>query len=357
VGATLLAKHYGGETTIAGSNYLPQDAFRTLTAGMEELTAYHYASSLALQEAYGEYAAAGWRLRVGRQLHQVGVGKALRPTDLFNTSNPADPMWEPEGQDGIHLELPLLPRTRLEGFVQAGPRLAHSGGSARLSVTGPGSWRAAATFTRRWQSRIDWRALNTPAGVGAEATSGLEPFTRQFRWDLLAGELSGAVGGVNLRAEGGYAFVSAPAVTGTLGQAGRDHLRLMLGADHRFAFGLEALVEYMYLGQGRARASALDLNDRLALLNGEVQAIAAHGGYLSLAQDLPAGWNAGVRGQVAAITPANAALYPFVAWQPRQGISADLFGVLPLGSSRGAHGNLGPGLYLWLSFQLSVGAS
>ena len=132
----------------------------------------------------------------------------------------------------------------------------------------------------------------------------MDDLARTFRWDLVATELSAAIGRrTSVRTEAGYAFVQTPAEPGSLAAAGADHLRLMLGADHSFDAGLGILLEYMYLGQARSRAADLDLNDRLALLSGEVQASARHSGFFTLSQALPGRLTAGLRGQVAASRP------------------------------------------------------
>ena len=366
LGMTVLVKHYSGETTFPAASYLPDDVFAALVPpdeaagrpGMAEVIAYPYANALYLQQAYGEFGTAHFSLRIGRQLHLVGVGKGFRPTDLFNVTNPADPMWEPEGHDGIHLSAGLPLGGRLNGFAELGPRLSQSNFMVRAS-SADRRWRAAASFTRHWRPQTDWQALNTPAGLAAYAARGPGDFRRWFRWDQVAGELEGAFAGLGLRAEGGFVFIRPPASVGTLAHAGGDHLRLLVGADHTMDSGpgpLTALLEYTYLGQGRTRARDLDLNDWLMLLAGEVQGTARHTGYFSLSQGLPRRFAAGVRGQVATIEPANALIYPFVTWQPLDAVAADLFAVLPLGQRRGAFGNIGPGVYLWLRFELEGGA-
>jgi hypothetical protein len=362
-GASVIAKHYGGETAIPAGSYLPDDLFATLlgpdaaagTPGTAEALTYQYSNTLYLQEAYGEYRASGVQLRIGRQVYLAGVGQALRPTDLFNINNPADPMWEPEGHDGLRLTADLPLGTRFDGFLELGPRLARSNWTANLAVLRSGL-RAVASITRHWRSRTDWQALNTPAGLGQyTASGGMDDLARMFRWDLVATELSAAIGRrTSVRTEAGYAFVQTPAEPGSLAAAGADHLRLMLGADHRFDAGLGILLEYMYLGEARSRAADLDLNDRLALLSGEVQASARHSGFFTLSQALPGRLTAGLRGQVAAVAPANAVVNPFVTWQPNPWVTADLFGLIPLGSTRGAFGNVGPGIYLWIKFELAV---
>jgi hypothetical protein len=364
---TVLVKHYSGDTTFPAASYLPDDAFAALLPpdgasgrpGMADVIAYPYASALTLQQAYGEYGTARLSLRIGRQLHLSGVGQGFRPTDLFNLSNPADPMWEPDGHDGIRLAVGLPSGARLEGFVEMGPRLSRSNFMVRAAAA-RGPWRAAGSYTRRWQTQTDWQRLNTPAGLAAYAARGFAELRRSFRWDQVAAEAEGALGGSGVRAEAGFVFIRPPSEPGSLVRAGGDHLRLLLGADRTIDAGpgpLTALVEYTYLGQGRSRARDLDLNDRLMLLAGEVQGNARHTAYFSLSQGLGPRFAAGLRGQVAAIAPANALLYPFVTWQPLEAVAADLFAVLPLGSRRGAYGNLGPGVYLWLRFELEAGAS
>lgn len=353
LGVAVLAKEYRGTTTILADGYLPDDARAGLVAGdpdagrpgTADLLRFQLVREVRVHQAYADAGGERLRLKVGRQVFLAGDGQIFRPTDLFNYSRPGDPMWEPEGHDGARLTAKLASLTA-DGFVERG---AHPNGTARISAARAG-WRGGVAYTRHWQARTDWQALNTVDGLTALG-AGSGTFARDFRWDLVAAELSGAVAQINLRAEAGYAFIHAPAGAGTLTRAGQDHLRLALGLDRTFASGLNLLAEYLYLGQGRLRARELDLNDRLALLTGEVLSASRHSLFFSVGQELGTHFTVGVRGAVAAMDAVNVVLFPVAGAHLSDHAVVELSATLPLGARRGVNGNSGPGALLWLKLE------
>jgi hypothetical protein len=361
---TLLGKHYSGATTIPTDGYLPDETRAALVGpnaadgapGTAELVTYHLVDSLGLHEAYGEARSEHLRLRAGRQLFGVGAGKAFRPTDLFNFTYPGDPMWEPIGHDGLALAAALPASVDLEGFVELGPRMQNSNWVLRAAAA-HGSWRLGFSFTRHWAARTDWQAVNTPLALATLANGHLERFVRTFRWDQPAADVTGSVAGVNLRAEAGYAFLHAPAQEGTLSRAGENHLRLLVGADHAFARGASALIEYMYLGQGRNRGDELDLNDRLGLLAGEVLSVSQHLIFFATAQDVGSRLAIGLRGTAIPMDPVNVMLFPFVNLRLAESAALELYGTVPAGPERGVIGKTGPSIFLWLRFVATVNQS
>jgi len=360
-GISALVKDYYGTTTIPADSYLPDDARAALVdadpaagrPGTADLLAFPLSRQQQLHEAYAALNNERVRLTVGRQLFLTGTGQAFRPTDLFNFTHPGDPMWEPEGHDGVHVALGLSASTRLEGFVERQPSLGRANWIGRASAS-VGIWRGGLSFTHHAQPRTDWEAINSVDGLAAVAAGNATAFVRDFRWDLAAAEVVGALAGVNLRAEAGYAFVHAPAEVGTLARAADSHLRLLLGADHAFAAGFSLLLEYMYLGQGRVRSADLDLNDRLGQFTGELVSASRHTIFFAAGQELGSRFGLGLRGMAMVMDPVNVVFMPYLSWRMSAHATLDLNGTLPTGSPRGVIGDAGPGALVWLKLETGL---
>jgi hypothetical protein len=302
---SLLGKFYSADTIVNNALYLPREVHSLLLTSPNpggvstaDLIAYHLANAIYLNEAFGELHGPRLQLRVGRQLYRIGVGEAHRPTDLLNFTNPADPMWLPQGYDGVLLSVTPWRSLQLEGFASPGARFERSTWIARASASF-GDWQFGAAFTHHWRTRTDWQLVNTTSGLAEVATVGLGRFLRDFSWNMPSAEVQGVLAGMRLRAEGGYAFIGSPTDSGTLTVASENHLRALVGADYTFpifADGFHALVEYMYVGQAPPRARSLDINERIALTIGETRA--QHTTYFSLMQALPGGFAAGLRGLI-----------------------------------------------------------
>jgi hypothetical protein len=353
----VVGRRYDGATTLPAARYLPAPTRSLLinrdaaagTPGTADLLTFELADAAYLHQAFAELASPHLRLRVGRQTYRVGAGAAYRPTDLLNFASPADPMWEPEGRDAVLIGA-TVGSFHMEAFAQRAPQASWVG-RAWISSSG---WRLGASFTHHTQPRTDWQAVNSAAALTSVAAGGMGGFVRDFRWNLAAAEVEGAAGGVNLRGEVGYAFVGPVSESGTLERAGRDHLRLLAGADHTFRGGLTALVEYMYLGQGRVRAADLDFNDRLALLAGEVLTASRHSAFISVEKPVAGRLALGLRGSISLMDPVNAMLFPFVGWTHADWGQLSLQGALPTGRRHGLIGNAGPSLTLWLKLQMQT---
>ena len=350
----VVGRRYDGASTLPAARYLPASTRSLLiegdaaagTPGTADLLTFELADAAYVHQAFAELTSPHLRLRVGRQTYRVGAGAAYRPTDLLNSASPADPMWEPEGRDAVLIGATVRP-FQVEAFAQRSP---HASWLVRAWMSSSG-WRVGASFTHYTQSRTDWQAVNSAAALTSVAAGGMGGFVRDFRWNLAAAEVEGVAGGVNLRGEVGYALVRPASDSGTLERAGRDHLRLLAGADHTFRWGLTALAEYMYLGQGRARAADLDFNDRLALLAGEVLTASRHSAFISVEQQLPGRVALGLRGSLSVMDPVNAVLFPFVGWTIADWGQLNLQGALPTGPRQGLIGNAGPSITLWLKLQ------
>lgn len=356
ISARAIAKHYGASST-SGIMYLPDDVFDSLVGpdpatgapGMDSVLAFNLVDTVYVQQAYATYASTHLEINLGRQLFLPGAGLFLRPNDLFNVNFPGDPSWEPEGHDGAHAGLALHRQVRASAFVEPRARLADSNGTLALSGT-IGAWRSTVSLTRHTKTRVDWEALNSTSGLAEYSMSGLQTFKRTFRSHLLALDIQGRISRTKFWAEGALALVHARDDPGTLSRIARDHVRSLLGVAHEVA-GFRTVLEYAYQGDGRRQPRDLSLDDRLAALFGEVQNATAHNAFLVVSMRLGKQLELGARDSFAMGKPYSTVVNPFVSWRPAKGVSAEVFGAVPIGSKSGAAGNVGSGLFLHLKFE------
>ena len=143
----------------------------------------------------------------------------------------------------------------------------------------------AAQYTHVIKQRFDYEAFNTaaeflPAPTAAEyaaayiaLASSASAYERTFRWHFAGGEATGELFGVNLKAEGGYAWVSPTGSIGSLSSAAQSHERFLAGFDYTFSFQLYVMAEYLRIGQGASGSNDISINDRFGNFSGETAAI------------------------------------------------------------------------------------
>jgi hypothetical protein len=356
-GIGVVAPVYSGTTRACLVSYLPKATRNAIVQpdtasglpGAADLFVCELESEIYVQEAFGTVYTDHVRLRLGRHKFYTGTGYAYNPIDLLNPQDPRDPTYEIDGIDAALVTL-LLPRqTEVQGLVVHADRPSEADYLARLRTHISG-WDVALQFTRAHRERVDWEALNTREGIVDFTASGsTDPFIREFRWNLIAGEFAGEVWGVGLHGEGGYVFAEETGDPGTLGSAARDHERILLGIDHTFDSQLYVIAEYLRCGQGRTASSDITLNDRMALVTGEI---------LSANRDnLFAGWSYPLTDlsevslySITALNDPSAILNPWLLISLYPGLKLSLTAYIPVGDEESQNGRAGASGFARLKF-------
>ena len=340
---------YTGHTTIRLADYLPSGERAQLEPpdetlrwpGAADLFVYELTDGLYLQEAFGTLYLPHLRLRAGRHKFYTGTGFAYNPIDLFNRKNPLDPTYEVDGLDALLITLELPAQFRVEGLAIAGDRLGRSDYLAKLSGH-LGGWDVGVQYTHHIRARTDWSALNTPAAIaGLMFGQSTSDFDRKFRWHMAAAEMVGEIWEIGLHAEGGYAWIEPVGDSGGLTDAARDHERLLVGMDHTFDSELYVLVEYLRLGQGRTDASQITLDDRMALMAGEVLAINQSTLFTGLSYPLTDLTEIALYA-IVGVDDTSALINPWLLVDVYAGAKLSLTAYAPVGQERSQNGRAGP---------------
>jgi len=291
-GIGLVGILYGGKTDYELTGYLPvADA---AAVNVQELFIYELKNDLFIQEAFVTLYLPHLRIRAGRHKFYTGTGYAYNPTDLFNRKNPLDPTYETNGIDAILVALELPKNTEIQGLIHFSDNFSKTGYLGRVKTTLFG-WDVAAQYTHVIKQRFDYEAYDafagatlaalvptppvTPAEYAAYANAMLligesaSQYNRSFRWHFAGGEVTGELFGVNLKAEGGYAWVSPSGSIGSLSSAAKSHERFLTGFDYTFSFQLYVMAEYLRIGQGASGTEDISINDRFGNFSGETLAI------------------------------------------------------------------------------------
>ena len=282
-GIGLVGILYAGRTNISLTQGLP--AADAATINLPDLFTRSLEKEIFIQEAFVTLYMPHVRVRAGRHKFYTGNGFAFNPTDLFNRKNPLDPTYEVNGIDALLVALELPRNTEIQGLLHFSDNFSNTGYLGRVKTTLFG-WDLAAQYTHVIKKRTDFEAFNTAAASlpvptdpnYAAALLALKASASQhihdFRWHFAGGEINGELFGVNLKAEGGYAWVSPQkSINPTLDRAAKSHERFLVGFDYTFSFQLYVMAEYLRIGQGADSASDISINDRFAGFAGETLAI------------------------------------------------------------------------------------
>ncbi len=347
---SLVGTLHSGASEIPVAPYLPDDLQADLVPaqatlglpGTADLLIFTLEDRLYLQEAFLTLRTDYIRIRAGRHKYYSGTGFAYNPIDLLNVKNPIDPTYELDGLDGILAVVPLPLESELHGFVRFGESFERVDFVGKLKTVIAG-WDIGLQYTFANRERIDWQAINTPEGIGMLALGlPIDTFTRNFQWHLIAAELSGELFGVGIHAEGGYAVVQEPEEVGTLTDAGEDHERFLVGVDYTFDFQLYVMVEYLRLGQGRAHASEITLNDRMASFSGEILAIDRDTLFIGASYPIADLVELSVYGIVGMNDP-SALVNPWLLVDLYPGLKLSVSAFFPIGDEAGQNGKMGFG--------------
>jgi hypothetical protein len=348
---------YTGRTEVHLADYFPSSTKDTLYPGdavaglprAESFLVYELNNRLYLQEAFGTLYAPHLKVRVGRQKFYTGNGYAYDPIDLFNRKDPLDPTYEVDGMDALLATLALPAQFEVQGLLRFDNRLDRSDYLARIK-TSFGGWDLAVQYTYFINERVDWQTISRRTGVAALAMGNpLSTFTHRFRWQLVAGEAAGELGGIGVHAQGGYAFVEAIGDAGTLEQAAKNHERLLIGLDYTFACQLYVMAEYLRIGQGRSRSRDIDINDRMALYSGRLLAINRDTIFTGASYPITDLTELAIYAVVGANDP-SATINPWLNVDLYPGMKLWLTAYIPLGAEQSQNGKAGPGGFARLRF-------
>jgi len=221
---------------------------------------------LYVQEAYGNINAGRLFFRLGRQKIETGVGYSYAPTDLLNRKNPLDPTYEPDGFDAARVGFRLSSQSDFQALVVPRGVPAYL---ARLENRAE-SGKLALQFTSVARPRVNWNAINTPAGLGRlwEGAS-VSDFEADYRWNQVSGEFVREIQGTRIYGEAGIAFIQDRQGSDVPPEFIRNQLRFLGGLERTFDSRLRVIFEYMRQGDGRPGGVPIDLNDMMAFNVGE----------------------------------------------------------------------------------------
>jgi hypothetical protein len=331
-GATVVSFVNSGDRSVSLIGYLPEEDRGSIVPYMRPAFIYSFkANDTYLQEGFVSYRRNGLMLRAGRQKFYSGTGYAYNPIDLFNRKDPLDPTYEVDGLDAALLEAQLSGGGSLKAVIRRDDDHDSNDYQLRYEAHRSGwDYALQATHHSRW--RVDYEAL----GSGLP----LDSYEREFIWKMAAVEAAGEIGVVGVHGEAGYAFIDAPDEVGSLTMAGKDHLRLLIGADYTFESQLSVMAEYLHLGQGRTGPEQLTVNDRFAYLAGETLAANRDTLFAGVSYPITDLMDLSLYSIVDLNTP-SALLNPWLTWSAMPALTISASATVPVGDKNGPNGEAG----------------
>jgi len=346
-GVTLVGNIINGDTEFYISDYFPGKVADQLPAAIRQSMKYDFENDIWIQEAYGSLYVGELKFRFGRQKYYTGTGYAWNPTDLFNRKNALDPTYETEGLDGVFLGYSFLGENEISLFYSIGT--SHIREDRSFSSIEDGDfqikarthidiWEIAAHYTEAKLDRTDL------TGVLMGVIDPGKP-SMLVQWRLAGAEASGELLGIGLRAEVGYAWLDLcdkPYLGPKTGfvEDIKDHARFLIGADYTFGNGLYLIGEYYYEGLGKLSADDYNLNERLAMLTGERDAIGRDnlflGGSYPLSDLVTMEFYT-----ISNLDDPSVILNPWLIWIAHDDVTVSLSGQVPFGVEDSSLGEIG----------------
>lgn len=302
-----------------------------------------------VSEAFGTASPGNLKVRVGRQRYRTGTGYVWNPTDLFHRRNIIDAPFGAEGVDGALLSYSPFGNAELStfyafdgGLTDGAPSLAFEPeeGAYQVKVKARTEvWDLAIHYTDSHQDRTDYERM--PVGSGSADETRIP-----VRWQLLAAGISGELGGLGIHAEGGHAWLSLtegddPTEAERFAQ---DHSRFLVGIDYTFGNKLYLVLEYFQEGQGKKSPEEYTINDRMAYLNNEREAIGRDNVFFGAKYPITAMTSVELYHIINANDP-SVMINPWLVWSAGEDMNLSFSAQIPMGKEETSLGSAEPTAY------------
>lgn len=232
-------------------------------------------SDIRLGEFYTSLQSGDFEFRLGRQKHHTGTGFAWNPSDVFNTRKIWDPSYDRrKGLDSAYLsysfgeEYEISTFYSFETFLNKNESESDAGNYQVRMKTHTDVLDLAIHYSEAKRNSTDYEGLLSGEKLPGEAVV-------PVRYRLVGAGLSSEIGRLGVHAEGGYAWL-------TLGddadqsfeeQIAKEYSSFLVGIDYVFENHLYLILEYYQEGRGKTSPDEYTLNERLAYIFNERNAI------------------------------------------------------------------------------------
>ena len=310
---------YHGTTEINYLDYLPESITGDVSPAFRDLYVLSVSDENFLDNAFLKIAFDRFDVTIGKQQISPGTGYTWNPTDVFNTKDIFDPLYENTGVSAVRVDVPFGGRYGFTFIYSPDNTVRNSGKFLRLKGKA-GHFDFSVVGGERLWTLTDFELFKP-----------VEQYRRFF-----GGDFVGELFGVGTWGEAAY---------NNMGIA-RDYVEAVFGADYTFNSELYIMGEYYRNGQGKSGFRQYDLTDWLRSFTAETKTVCRDQlfGYVSYpATELLKIGNS----MLACVNDGSFVLVPYLEYNFEENLDITFFGMLFFGTSGRAYSSdLGSGSLL-----------
>lgn len=320
VTASYIYKINHGATNFNSFNFIPtpvvNNYINSLNIDKDEIKSkfgFSLENDNVLNDIFITYYSDFINIRVGKQQLPWGSGYAWNPTDLFNTKNIQDPLYEKPGVNAVKAEIPISEQGMITAVFGAEAHWKESTKAIKIKDHFAG-FDFSAVFIQRNHKTLDYNTFSSE---------------NNYR-NMFGCDFSGPILGV-----GTWLEIAVNKI-----EHSSDFTQFVAGFDYTFDNELYVIAEYYRNGNGKTDYKNYTLNDWMNLLGSEGENLGKD--YLYLGESYPIteliDWKNYI---ILNLNDGSGMIYPWFDYSFNDNTIITLVGYIPFGKKEAEFGSFG----------------